>query len=110
MEFLKELSSIHPYLPHVFIASIVIALYILCEVIKSFFSSVVRAIEAWQAPNMPPKPPDPPPAPKNRHDVLLALIAERDKLKLSMVPIDRQWQRDTLERLSGQIDGLLKKA
>lgn len=113
MEFLKELSSIHPYLPHVFTASIVIALYILCGVITSFGSSVVRAIEAWQAPKMPPKPPQPPappPLPKTRSDVLIALIAERAALTEQIgTRLTTTWEDEQLQTLNTQISALLDK-
>lgn len=103
MEFLKELSNIHPYLPHCFFASILIAMFIVGNTLKSL-------AEAWQAPKMPPKPPAPPLPPKNRHDVLLALIAERQSLKMNMVFSSVSWQREQLQKLDEQIGCLLKKA
>lgn len=102
MEFLKELSAIHPYLPHCFFASVLIAMIIVGNILTSL-------VEAWQAPKMPPKPPAPPPPEKNRYDVLIALIEERRVLKSTILAGGMTWQIEQLEKLDEQISSILEK-
>lgn len=110
MEFLKELAEIHRYLPHFFIASFVIAIIFVGQIIISLFSSIVDMVKAWQAPKMPVVPPGPPPTPKTRLDILHALIAERNDFshQIGTRPT-HVWEDQRLRTLNAEIEAMLQE-